>query len=427
MSGSTMILVLWISFSLVCSVLGYGSIVVLENRQTADAVAAIQAEQALRGAQAYVQGVLATIGPGKMPLTTDLPAQEFTIGEATFQLVRMPGSSTATEVEYGVEAESGRLNLNNVPAETLQLLPGMTMEAAAAIVDWRDVDETPGSGGAESETYLRLKPPRLCKNTPFESLGELAMVYGMTDEILYGRDRNLNGLIDSWEKEISANGDFGLFRYVTVFSKSTGPAPDGSAQVSVNSNQLRQVLQSKLSADNAEKVLAKIQPGRTRFSSLLDFYEKSGLDQTTFATIEPYLTATESTSPALINVNSAPVGVLATLAGLDDGSAESLVAWRKTNPDSLASITWILNALDKDKAAQAAARLTTSAWQIRADISATGANGRGFRRRLMIFDTSSGTPVISYSRDITGFGWAASEKTTASKNSLTHTNSSRQE
>ncbi len=426
MSGSTMILVLWITFSLVCSVLGYGSIVVLENRQTADAVAAIQAEQALRGAQAYLQGVLTTIGPGKMPSITDLPEQEFTVGETTFRLVRAPGSSTASEVEYGVEAEAGRLNVNSVPAEILQLLPGMTMETAAALVDWRDTDETPGDGGAESETYLRLDPPRLCKNAPFETLGELAMVYSVTDEVLYGRDRNLNGLVDTWEKTLSANSDFGLYRYITVFSKSTGPGPDGAAQVSVNSAQVRQALQSHLSADNAAKVLGKIQPGRTRFTSILDFYVKSGLDQATFATVEPYLTATDQNTPALINVNSAPAGVLATVTGIEESSAESLVAWRKANPDSLTSITWILNVLEQATALQAAPRLTTSAWQIRADISATGANGRGFRRRLIVFDTSSGKPVVAYSRDLTGFGWAASDKVT-SANSLTKTNALRQE
>ena len=427
MSGSTMILVLWITLSLVCSVLGYGSIVVLENRQTADAVAAIQAEQALRGAQAYLQGVLTTLGPGKMPSITDLPEQDFTVGGATFRLVRAPGSATASEVEYGVEAEAGRLNLNNVPAETLQLLPGMTMELAAAIIDWRDADETATAGGAESETYLRLVPPRLCKNANFESIGELAMVYGMTPEALYGRDRNLNGMVDTWEKTIDADSDFGLCRQVTMFSKATGPAPDGSAQVSVNSSQLRQTLQSKLSASDADKVLAKIQPGRTRFGSMLDFYVKSGLDQTTFATVEPYLTATEQGSPAPINVNSASAGVLACIPGLDESSAESLVAWRKANPDSLASIAWILNVLTQSQALQAASRFTTSAWQIRADISATGANGRGFQRRLLVFDSSSGKPVISYSRDLTRFGWAAGEKTTATGSSTKPTNSLRQE
>lgn len=418
MSGSAMILTLWITFSLVCAVLGFSSAVVLENREEADAVAAFQSEQALRGAQAYLGAVLGTVGPGKLPSSADLPEKEFILGDTTFRMIRTPASSSASAPEYGVEAEAGRFNLNKVPLETLQKLSCLTQEQAAAIVDWRDTDEEPGAGGAESETYLRLDPSRLCKNADFESVNELTMVYGMTNDALYGRDRNLNGVVDASEKSSTAPTNAGLLRLATAFSKSSGPGPDGSAQVSVNSSGLRQALQSHLEASSADAVLAKIRPGRDRFSSLLDFYLRSGLDATAFAQVEPYLTAVDDKAPPPVNVNSAPQEVLEVLPGLDDGGAASLVAWRSANRDNLSSITWILQALSQDKALLAAPYLTVNAWQIRADVAATGPNNRGFRRRLFVFDTSDGTPRVSYSRDITGLGWPELQAAQASRPSV---------
>jgi len=54
--------------------------------------------------------------------------------------------------------EASKLNLNTATVEMLQLLPGMTPELAAAIVDWRDSDSDVTTGGAEDEVYLRLNP-----------------------------------------------------------------------------------------------------------------------------------------------------------------------------------------------------------------------------------------------------------------------------
>ena len=90
--------------------------------------------------------------------------------------------------------ESAKLNLNMLAQDTkgewikifqrlftaLDLEPGL----ADALKDWVDRDsDTAGSYGAEDDYYERLSSPYRCKNEPMDSLGELRLVRGMTDEI----------------------------------------------------------------------------------------------------------------------------------------------------------------------------------------------------------------------------------------------------
>lgn len=55
-----------------------------------------------------------------------------------------------------------------------------------SILDWRDPDTDTRMSGAESEDYLRLDPPYLCKDGPIDDLTELLLVQGITPEMFYG-------------------------------------------------------------------------------------------------------------------------------------------------------------------------------------------------------------------------------------------------
>ena len=85
-------------------------------------------------------------------------------------------------VEVHVEDEARRLDLNAAelaPAvprllATLGLDPGL----ADAIADWTDADDVPRPLGAERAWYLGVTPPRVPRNGPLGSLGELALVRG---------------------------------------------------------------------------------------------------------------------------------------------------------------------------------------------------------------------------------------------------------
>jgi hypothetical protein len=90
----------------------------------------------------------------------------------------------------------------------------MTEQIVDAILDWRDADSTQGANGAESAYYNGLTPPYNCKNQPFETLEELLYVRGITPEILFGEDFNLNGTLEpnendgdeSWPPTIATGG-----------------------------------------------------------------------------------------------------------------------------------------------------------------------------------------------------------------------------
>ena len=55
--------------------------------------------------------------------------------------------------------------------------------------------------------------------------------------------------------------------------------------------------------------------------------------------------------------------------------------------------------------------ITTSTYQITADVAALGPNHRGYRRARFVFDTSDGTPKVVYRQDLTHLGWALGKET----------------
>jgi general secretion pathway protein K len=98
--------------------------------------------------------------------------------------------------------ESSKFNLNNLGnqpnllqkkqtiIEAIELFrlaqvpPEIGEPIADAIADWVDTDNEPtGSFGAEESYYQSLPKPYHCKNKPMDSLSELHLVKGMTDDI----------------------------------------------------------------------------------------------------------------------------------------------------------------------------------------------------------------------------------------------------
>ena len=162
-----------------------------------------------------------------------MPTRPCLVGNAHFWLIgRDDGQGTPNQIAFGLVDEGSKLNLNNtnVTLEMLELLPRMTPELAAAIIDWRDADSTISTSGAEDETYGRMQPPYLCKNAPFDSVDELRLVSGATMDILLGEDLNRNGVLDPNEIDENRDGiaDPGLLEYVTVSSREPNTRSDGS-------------------------------------------------------------------------------------------------------------------------------------------------------------------------------------------------------
>ena len=272
------------------------------------------------------------------------------------------------------------------------------------------------------------QPPYQCKCDLFETVDELRLLYGADMDTLLGEDANRNGILDPNETDDNQNGmlDPGVLEYFTVYSREPNTNSDGSARINIaslssRSTQLTSLLQTNFGTARANQILGNLglvsggpAGGRAaagsgsstttvRFTSPLQFYVKSGMTATEFALIATNLTATSGAYvEGRVNVNTASAAVLACLLEGDTAVAEQLVNYRQSNPNSLTSIAWVIDALgqsypDALQALQAGDYITTQSYQFTADIAALGPYGRGYRRVKFVFDTSSGTPEDSVS------------------------------
>lgn len=326
------------------------------------------------------------------------------------------GYATGSGVRYGLENESGKLNVNsllladqyveNGGRQLLMGLPGMTEDVADAIMDWIDADDEPREFGAEADYYSSLSPAYAPKNGPLETVEELLLVRGVTPELLFGADRNRNGVIDSGETvpdALSALGvsDATAYRgwaaYFTLFSMELNVRPDGSAKIDLNQDDL-EALYDELEADFGPEVATFIvgyrqngpyegteesqplgegglpdfsRPSRATFSTVLDLIDarvrmqldgeeepvvlgpiwstsEPGLLRVALPLIMANLTATSGkVIPGRININLAPPSILYGIPGLDPSAADAIIDFRPADPvnlddDQYRYETWLL-------------------------------------------------------------------------------------
>ncbi|HOE95005.1 MAG TPA: type II secretion system protein GspK [Candidatus Sumerlaeota bacterium] len=420
--GSLLIIVLWVALGLVTLALYFGGGARLAYQASANALAGRQAEQAIEGAIRYALFVLDyQVEEGRRPLLEEGSYQPSApLGEAAFWFIGRGAADdlTQTEPAWGLVDEASKLNLNTATIEMLEALPNMTADLAAAIVDWRDADEELSPGGAESTDYETLDFAYSAKNGEFESIEELRLVLGVDEMVLWGEDRNANGILDpnendgeaSWPPD-NADGrlDAGLAEYVTVWTRQPNTDPDGEPRLNLRGDSvqqdLRQMLVEQLDESKANDVMARLGGRLGQIESPLEFLIESGLTPEEFARVEPYLTVGDGDyRVGLVNVCVAPAAVLACLPGMDESQAEALVAARRDlDPAALESIAWVAAVLEEEVAREVGPWITAESWQFSLDIAAVGANGRGLRREWVVVDNEDQARVI-YRRDRSRMG-----------------------
>jgi len=456
--GSVLVIVLWIAFGLVSLALYFANSMNFELRASDNRASAMAADQAIDGAVRYLKylvGQQVANGSNGVFLTlADFQCRAVPVGESHFWLI---GRDTNNPVGpgrlcFGLVDEASKLNLNQALSNTIVWLPRMTVDLTQAILDWRDTN-----GNGPTVTYYAMQQPSYqCKCDPFETVEELRLVYGADMDTLVGEDVNRNGILDPNETDDNQNGmlDPGVLEYLTVYSREPSSNLVNVASVSSSSTQLISLLQTNLGTSRAEQILNNLgimtaggasqgggrsgtgggagsptgggaTPGgggatATRaagaatvtFTSPLAFYVKSGMTSAEFAQVGTNLTTISGTNvQGRVNINTASAAVLACLVGGDPGVAQQLVNYRQSNPNNLASIAWIIDALGQNypdalQALEAGDYITTQSYQFTADVAALGPHGRGYRRVKFIFDTSDGTPKIVYRQDLTHLGWA---------------------
>jgi type II secretory pathway component PulK len=169
-----------------------------------------------------------------------------------------PDAPTSGTLPYrfGVTDECGKINLNalmkrdsggTIAHDMLMALPNMTEDIANSIVDWLDSDSDARPNGAEDDYYSGLTPPYHCKNAPLDSIEELLLVKGVTPQLLFGNDRNRNGILDPEEDDGTGVLDRGWSAFLTIYSRESNIDADGNSRIYVNDKDL-QGLYDKLNA-----------------------------------------------------------------------------------------------------------------------------------------------------------------------------------
>lgn len=432
--GSLLIIVLWIAFGLVALALYFAHSMNQELRASNNRTAAIEANLAIDGAARYMSNFLATSAyPGEMPSPVDFYSEAVPVGDAKFWFIGRDTNDweiNLTRVVPGLVDESAKLNLNApwLTADMIQYLPGMTPQIAAAIMDWRDSDSSLSSNGAEDETYGRYAKPYKTKNAPFESVEELRLVAGVTPEILYGEDANMNGILDANENDGDESAPYdnrdgrldpGLMEYFTVYSREPGIGTNINSRADVQT-----LITSTFSQQRASEILRQLyvqgqggqggqQAGTTQFTSVMEFFLRSGMTDDEFNQVGESLTAsTNGFTVGLVNVNHASQAVLECIPGIGVDYAATLVSYREANPSKLQTIAWVHTAMNSDtNALQAGPYITTHNYQYTADIAAVGHHNHGYQRVRFVFDTSEGAPIIVRRQDLTHLGWALGKDT----------------
>jgi type II secretory pathway component PulK len=183
------------------------------------------------------------------------------------------------EQRNAVIDEGGKLNINALitldktgvllynalmSLQTTGAVPLMTADIAAAIVDWVDADDNPGSAsngasvGAEDDYYQSLANPYRCKNGPLNSVDELLLVKGMTPQILYGTDQNQNGDLTDDSNASGAAPGRGLSDFVTAFSREVTVDATGQLKIYINGDDPNAIYTALKSSSIGEEMAAYI-------------------------------------------------------------------------------------------------------------------------------------------------------------------------
>lgn len=425
-SGSVLILVLWLSLGLVALALYFADSMSLELRASENRAAGLAAEQAIEGTARYVSWALVNLTTnGVMPTNTYFIPQNLSVGDAKVWIIgrdTLPAKTvTPTQPAFGLIDEAGKLNLNRANTNTLLCLPYSYGELVQAVADWRSTNSTLminyGSLGYDA------------KHGQFESVDELRLLQNVTLTDMDGDDLNRNGVMDASEKQALGGKTFspGLMEYLTVYSREPNFHADGTMLTNVNARAgLQTLLGDTFGTTRAQGIMTQLGfrgNNTPNIRSLLQFYLNSGLSADDFAKIASELAiGTNSYTYGRVNINSASEPVLTAVfmgAGVNEQTAvtasETLINYRRQNPDSLGSLAWMVAALGRDNAVVTALAtrdlLTTRSFQYSADIAAVGPNGRGYRRVRFVFDLSDGTTKIIHRQDLSRLGWAIGDTT----------------
>lgn len=340
-----------------------------------------------------------------------------------FTVFSASGGDTLGEFRYGLTDEASKLNVNASPAASLEKLPRLTPALVAALRDFIDEDDVPRPEGAEQDYYSGLPRPYTIRNGPLASLDELLLVRGFTPELLHGSVAARESSTNS-EAPPSA-GDSrpvrGLSQFLTIASYDPDTANDGTYRINFNSP-TAELPAGELPA-SLTNFLAALRTNGVTLTHAADLLEATltvkddkgtevelaaGIGKAELATVlERFSASAELQADGLVNVNTASAAVLATLPGVDEALAESIVSARDAiGPDRKMTIAWLYQegVVDAAKFKALAPLLTARSFQFTFQVIGYGMPSGRFRVLEAGIDVAPGTRRITYLRDVTRRG-----------------------
>lgn len=178
--------VLWILVLVGAVSAGFLAAAQAERRSVANGIESARARWAARGELARTLARLETTLAGPSAVR-ELRAGGDTLHDSGVQVV---GDVPVRSVLVDARARLGLDSASRRELVDLQVALGVPRShaerVAAAVLDWRDADDRPRSGGGESFAYRARGLPARPANRPFEGVHELRQVLGVT-RALYDR------------------------------------------------------------------------------------------------------------------------------------------------------------------------------------------------------------------------------------------------
>lgn len=330
------------------------------------------------------------------------------------------------ELRYGLDDAASRINLRQTTIDQLAKLPRLTPELARTLrsATAPSSPSVPSVPSVPSPTPDDPEPASSSPPPPIHSLEDLLQLPGLSPALLLGEDVNQNGRLEASE-DLNQDGnlDRGLIQYLTLDSTDPDLTNEGRHRTRLNdpsdplpaidfpaafTNYLEAVRASKTRIDHAADLLDAT--SKVKDAQGTEVAIPSGISKDELPLVLEHFTARSSDTPepGLINVNTASAAVLATIPGIDESLAESIVSSRTSiSPDRRRTIAWLVQegTVTPELFKSIAPHLTARSHQFHCRVAGYGLPSGRFRVLDVHIDTASGKPEITQLRDVTRLGF----------------------
>ena len=334
------------------------------------------------------------------------------------------------EIIFGVVDEASKLPLNATNVLQLMKVPHMTLPAVEALADFVDGDSIARDNGAEQDSYDLLPVPYSIPNKPVSFLDELLLAQGVSAGHLYGEDANRNHKLDANENDADAlfppdNQDGtlsgGLHRFFTLHSRDWNVNRNNQPRLDINTVALDPE-PAGLTDETVAFLEAKRKAGQP-LASLADLVNatlivteenqaqrelKSGVGTGDLSQLlDRFTTDPKQIRLERVNINTAPVSILAQVDGIDEALANTIVSARQgLSPEASRSIAWLLeeSLLDADQFKQIEPFIAARSFQFHIQVIGYALPSGRYRVLESIVDLIGSEPRVLYIRDLTKLG-----------------------